>query len=129
MGKIVRKEELFASKAVRSFDRTYRAIFTQAEEEVDRLQRLNGAMNQLENLLLNPDRIETMDVSQQVMLLDLLSRNRQIAIRNVMGFSTTLGQVRNLVALHDGIRKGSSLTAEDGMDTSSKLLEYEDDYE
>lgn len=125
--KALSKKALFADMAVKSFDGTFRAIFTQANEEVSRLSRINGAMRILEDNLLDPDRIQNMDTMQQISLLELLSRNQQTAIRNVMGFSGTLSKVRNLVAIHDGIRAVTTMDDDDEPSVSGRLLEYDDD--
>ena len=127
--KSLNKKKHFADLAVKSFDGTFRAIFTQANEEVSRLARINSAMRILEDNLLDPDRIQNMDTMQQISLLELLSRNQQVAIRNVMGFSGTLSKVRNLVAIHDGIRAVTALDDEDEDIPSvrGRLLEYDDD--
>ena len=76
----------FHVAAVDSFERTFRAIFQQADEEVDRLDRINSAMSILEAQLLDPERIGEMDTMQQIALMELLSRSQQSTIRNIMGF-------------------------------------------
>jgi len=131
--KSIARNPAFADLAVRSFDRTYRAIFAQSNEEVDRLGRINSAMRILEDNLLAPERIRDMDTMQQIALLELLSRNQQTAIRNVMGFSGTLQKVRTLVSIHDGIKRVTALEEEDSsmfpgqiLDDEGLLLEYDD---
>lgn len=123
----LKRKPLFADMAVKSFDNTFRAIFAQANEEVGRLTRINGAMRILEDNLLDPDRINQMDTMQQISLLELLSRNQQTAIRNVMGFSGTLSKVRGLVAIHDGIRAVTSLddVEDDEPAVTGRLLDYD----
>ena len=59
----------------------------QANEEVDRLGRINHAMRALERRLLDVDAIERMDVAQQLTLFEILSRSQQVSIRNVTGFA------------------------------------------
>ena len=104
--------ENFASLAVASYDKTYRAMFQQANEEVNRLGRINVAMRALEERLLNVDVIRTMDTIQQVTLFEILSRSQQTTIRNVMGFGTVLRQVRGIVAVHDGLVQDSAIEGE-----------------
>lgn len=125
--KALAKKPQFADLAVRSFDTTFRAIFNQANEEVGRLTRINAAMRILEDNLLDPERIQEMETMQQIALLELLSRNQQTAIRNVMGFSGTLSKVRGLVAVHDGIRQVTDLdTAKDDEPVvTGRLLELD----
>lgn len=123
----LKRKPLFADMAVKSFDSTFRAIFTQANEEVGRLSRINGAMRILEDNLLDPERINQMDTMQQISLLELLSRNQQTAIRNVMGFSGTLSKVRGLVAIHDGIRAVTNLddADDDAPVVTGRLLDHD----
>lgn len=102
-------EKAFHLEAVQSFERTFRCIFRQANEEVDRLERINSAMNLLENRLLDPETMEAMDTMQQIALMELLSKNQQAAIKNVMGFSGTLAKVKNVVGVFDGIQRYASL--------------------
>jgi len=119
----------FATLAVQSYDRTFRAVFHQAGEEVDRLQRINGAMRILEDHLLNPDVIQNMDTNQQVTLLEILTRNQQTAIRNVMGFGTMLRHVRALVSTHDGLldAAGQSVHSDqEDLQVAGRLLEHDD---
>lgn len=129
----VAKRPLFADLAVRSYDSTFRAIFNQAHEEIDRLGRINVAMRLLEDNLLNPDRIQDMDTMQQIALLELLSRNQQTSIRNVSGFGTMLTKVRNLVSIHDGIKRVTQLESEEDDGESpivtGRLLELHEDLE
>lgn len=99
----------FHIAAVDSFERTFRAIFKQADEEVDRLDRINGAMSVLEAQLLDPERIGEMDTMQQIALMELLSRSQQATIRNIMGFSGTLSKIRTVVGIYDGIQKYTAL--------------------
>jgi hypothetical protein len=94
---------------VRSFENTFRCIFKQANEEVARLERINSAMNLLEERLLDPETIEEMDTMQQIALMELLSKNQQAAIKNVMGFSGTLSKVRTVVGIYDGIQQFTAL--------------------
>ena len=97
-------KQSFHGLAVDSFERTFRAIFKQANEEVSRLDRLNGAMNLLEGQLLDPERIGEMDTMQQIALMELLTRSQQSAIKNIMGFSGTLAKIRTVVGIYDGIQ-------------------------
>lgn len=99
----------FHVAAVDSFERTFRAIFKQADEEVDRLDRINSAMGILETQLLDPERIGDMDTMQQIALMELLSRSQQATIRNIMGFSGTLSKIRNVVGIYDGIQAYTAL--------------------
>lgn len=120
----------FASLAVQSYDRTFRAVFHQAGEEIDRLQRINGAMRVLEDRLLDPAVIQNMEVNQQVTLLEILTRNQQTAIRNVMGFGTMFRNIRSLVSTHDGLldAAGQSLQGEqDDLEVTGRLLEHDED--
>lgn len=125
----------FSNLAVTSYDKTYRAIFSQANEEVDRLGRINHAMRALERRLLDVDAIERMDVAQQLTLFEILSRSQQVSIRNVTGFASILRQVRSIVSVHDGLKDADILehdppTEEFDFETSGRLLESElDDYE
>lgn len=102
-------DKAFHLEAVQSFERTFRCIFKQANEEVDRLERINSAMNLLEDRLLDPDTIIAMDTMQQIALMELLSKNQQAAIKNVMGFSGTLSKVKTVVGVFDGIQQYASL--------------------
>ena len=125
----------FSNLAVTSYDKTYRAFFSQANEEVDRLGRINHAMRALERRLLDVDAIERMDVAQQLTLFEILSRSQQVSIRNVTGFASILRQVRSIVSVHDGLKDADILehdppTEEFDFETSGRLLESElDDYE
>lgn len=105
----VMSEKAFHLEAVQSFERTFRCIFRQANEEVDRLERINSAMNLLESRLLDPETMEAMDTMQQIALMELLSKNQQAAIKNVMGFSGTLSKVKTVVGVFDGIQRYASL--------------------
>lgn len=111
----------FHLEAVNSFERTFRAIFKQANEEVDRLDRINTAMASLEETLLAPEAIAEMDTMQQIALMELLSRSQQSTIRNLMGFSGTLSKVRNVVGIFDGIQGYAS--AQDSPDGEFPLVE------
>jgi hypothetical protein len=117
-------EKAFHLEAVQSFERTFRCIFKQANEEVDRLERINSAMNLLENRLLDPETIEAMDTMQQIALMELLSKNQQAAIKNVMGFSGTLAKVKTVVGVFDGIQRYASLPG--SPDGEFPELEYDD---
>lgn len=122
------RKELFATLAVNSFDQAFRAIFSQTDEEVQRLQRINAAMRILETTLLDPARMEQMDTTQRIALLDLLSRNQQTAIRNVTSFGSILTRVRNIVATHDGLQRNNFLTlGEDGEAREVRLLTQDDE--
>jgi len=123
----VKRKPLFAQMAVTSFDNTFRAIFNQANEEVSRLSRINAAMLILENNLLDPERISQMDTMQQIALLELISRNQQTAIRNVLGFSGTLTKVRSLVAIHDGIKTTTKMgdDYEEELVVTGRLLDHD----
>lgn len=99
----------FQLQAVRSFENTFRCIFKQANEEVARLERINTAMNLLEERLLDPATIEEMDTMQQIALMELLSKNQQAAIKNVMGFSGTLSKIRTVVGIYDGIQQFTAI--------------------
>lgn len=98
-------EGQFASVAVGAFERTYRALFEQAHIEVDRLEKVNRAMAEVEESLLDPERIKEMDIGQQLALADMLNRTSNGAIKNLMGFSTVFLQVRSVVGLLDGIKR------------------------
>ena len=111
----------FHLEAVNSFERTFRAIFKQANEEVDRLDRINTAMATLEETLLAPDAIAELDTMQQIALMELLTRSQQSTIRNLMGFSGTLGKVRNIVGMYDGIQGYTA--APDSPDGEFPLME------
>lgn len=116
----------FHIAAVDSFERTFRAIFKQADEEVDRLDRINGAMSLLEARLLDPQNIGEMDTMQQIALMELLSRSQQSTIRNIMGFSGTLSKIRTVVGIYDGIQQYTALpNSPDGefpeLDTEERL--------
>ncbi len=102
-------EKDFHIQAVRSFENTFRCIFKQANEEVARLERINSAMNLLEERLLDPATIEEMDTMQQIALMELLSKNQQASIKNIMGFSGTLSKVRTVVGIYDGIQQFTAL--------------------
>lgn len=102
-------EKDFHVQAVRSFENTFRCIFKQANEEVARLERINSAMNLLEERLLDPATIEEMDTMQQIALMELLSKNQQASIKNIMGFSGTLSKVRTVVGIYDGIQQFTAL--------------------
>lgn len=101
-------KKAFHIEAVDAFERTFRSIFQQANEEVDRLGRINTAMATLEATLLDPENIAAMDTMQQIALMELLSKSQQATIRNIMGFSGTLGKVRNVVGIYDGIHQFTS---------------------
>lgn len=120
-------EQSFHLSAVASFERTFRAIFKQANEEVSRLDRINNAMNLLEGQLLDPDRIQDMDTMQQIALMELLSRNQQATIKNIMGFSGTLSKIRTVVGVFDGIQQYTSLPGSPTGDfpTEELLLNYD----
>jgi len=120
-------EQSFHLSAVASFERTFRAIFKQANEEVSRLDRINTAMNLLEGQLLDPERIQDMDTMQQIALMELLSRNQQATIKNIMGFSGTLSKIRTVVGVYDGIQQYTSLPGSPTGDfpTEELLLNYD----
>lgn len=103
------RELTFSELAVSSFDKTFRAIFNQAHEEVDRLERINTAMNLVEQQLLMPDRIQQLDTLQQIALMELLSRTQQATIKNVMAFGGTLEKIRTIVSISDGIQQYTAL--------------------
>ena len=102
-------KESFHIEAVNAFERTFRAIFRQSNQEVDRLDRINQSMLLLENQLLDPTVIAEMDTMQQIALMELLTRSQQSTIRNLMSFSTTLEKVRNITGVFDGIQSYTSL--------------------
>lgn len=120
-------EQSFHLSAVASFERTFRAIFKQANEEVSRLDRINNAMNLLEGQLLDPERIQEMDTMQQIALMELLSRNQQATIKNIMGFSGTLSKIRTVVGVYDGIQQYTALPGSPTGDFPNEelLLDYE----
>lgn len=120
----VMSEKAFHLEAVQSFERTFRCIFRQANEEVDRLERINSAMNLLEARLLDPETMEAMDTMQQIALMELLSKNQQAAIKNVMGFSGTLSKVKTVVGVFDGIQRYASLP--DSPNGDFPELDYEE---
>ncbi len=113
----------FSQLAVASFDRTFRAIFNQSHEEVERLERINAAMNLVEQQLLDPERIQEMDTMQQIALMELLSRTQQATLKNVMSFGGTLEKVRTIVSISDGIQKYTALPS--SPDGDFPLLEHE----
>lgn len=103
------EEISFSQLAVSSFDKTFRAIFNQAHEEVDRLERINTAMGLVEQNLLNPNRIGELDTLQQIALMELLSRTQQATIKNIMSFGGTLEKIRTIVSISDGIQQYTAL--------------------
>lgn len=118
------KDTDFHIQAIRSFENTFRCIFKQSNEEVARLERINTAMNLLEERLLDPASIEEMDTMQQIALMELLSKNQQATIKNVMGFSTTLSKVRTVVGIFDGIQQYTAI--ENSPDGDFPELKQED---
>jgi len=94
----------FSSDAVSAFERTYSILFQQALTEAERLERVNGAMAILEQELLDPERIAQMDVSQRLMLLDMLSRTSNSSIKNLMGFGTMFMNIKTVVGVLESVR-------------------------
>lgn len=113
----------FQIQAVHSFENTFRCIFKQANEEVARLERINSAMNLLEERLLDPETIGEMDTMQQIALMELLSKNQAASIKNVMSFSGTLSKIRTVVGIFDGIQQYTAL--EDSPDGDFPELEHD----
>lgn len=104
----------FSQEAVSAFERTYRALFEQAHIEVDRLEKTNAAMRKLETALLDPERIEEMDVGQQIALAELLGRTSQGSIGNLMRFSNLFMNIRTVVGLLDGVQKFTAIQNQAG---------------
>lgn len=94
----------FSSDAVTAFEKTYSVLFQQAMTEADRLERVNQAMSVLEQELLNPERIAQMDVSQRLMLLDMLSRTSNSSIKNLMGFGQLFMNIKTVVGVLESVR-------------------------
>jgi len=105
----LKKPTNFAGNAVDAYEQTYQSLFNQAHVEVDRLNKVNGAMHALEQQLLDPERIAHMDVSQQLALAELLNRTSNNTIKNLMGFGNLFMNIRTVVGLLDGIQKSSNV--------------------
>jgi len=95
----------FAGNAVSAFERTYSALFEQAHTEVNRLEKVNRAMGMVEEALLDPERIATMEVGQQIALAELLSRTSNTTIKNLVQFGNLFMNIRSVVGLLDGVQK------------------------
>ncbi len=95
----------FAIDAVSAFKRTYEALFEQAHTEVDRLNRVNAAMQVLEETLLDPARVREMDAAQQIMLAELLTRSSSTSVKNLVQFGQLFMNIRSVVGLLDGVQR------------------------
>lgn len=102
-------ESPFSVEAVQAFERTYRCLFNQAHQEVERVDRINAAMSVLEENLLDTERIRDMTPMEQIALADLLNRSQQGSIKNLMSFGQMFMNIRTVVGLLDGIQKHTAL--------------------
>lgn len=105
------KPSKFSMTAIRSFEETYNALFEQSTIEVERLGKVNRAMAILEETLLDPERLQELEVAQQVALVQMLSRTSNDTIKNLMGFGQMFLNIRNVVGLLDGIQKHTGLSS------------------
>lgn len=104
MSKVINADS-FAGKAVNAFEDTYTKLFEQSREEVERLDRINTAMSTLENSLLDPERIATMEPMQQIALAQMLTNASTATIKNLMQFGGMFMNIRTIVGMLDGVQK------------------------
>lgn len=104
-GELLNKDNAFLHKAVNAFEKTYTALFTQALHEVDSLNRVNSALALLQEELLQPDRIASMDTQQKIALLEVLTRSSQSNISSLSKFANIFNDVRTVVGTYDTIEK------------------------
>lgn len=107
-GQLIKSEpHEFRDKAIGAYEKTYTILFDQAQKESDTLVRTNEAISILQNELLDPERIELMDVSQKISLLELLTKSSQTNITNLSRFATLFNDIRSVVGTYDGIKQFS----------------------
>lgn len=121
------KTEIFSDDAITAFERTYSVLFEQALTEADRLQRVNGAMTALEQEILDPERIAAMDVSQKLLVFDLLTRTSNTSIRNLMGFGQMFMNIKTVVSILENTRKSVIIEQDDSDIVDIEFTE--DDFE
>ena len=99
----------FAGKAVNAFEQTYTKLFEQSQIEVERLDRINGAMGALEETLLNPERVANMEPMQQIALAQMLTTASAATIKNLLQFGNMFMNIRTIVGMLDGVQTSTSV--------------------
>jgi len=125
----LQKKVTFSTRAVTAFEKTYSVLFEQALTEAERLAKINVTMGILEEELLDPERIMEMDVSQKLLVFDLLTRTSNTSIRNLMGFSQMFMNIKTVVSILENTK---SCALEQVEQESSDIIDIEftkDDYE
>lgn len=99
----------FALNGIAAFERTHMSLFNQTNREIERLNRINEAIDFLEPLVLERDNLRALDARTQVFLLDVLSKNRQTTVGNLLQLSKVLSNIREIVGIQDGLQAYTAL--------------------
>ena len=102
-------EPQFHNRAIEAFDRTFSVLYEQAHEEADRLSRINRTMRMVEDRLLDPTVIETLDPMSLISLADVLGKSQQNAIRSLMGFGKLFMDIKTTVGIRDSIQRATAI--------------------
>ena len=123
----IRPREVFSKSAVTAFERTYSVLFEQSMVEAERLTKVNATMSLLEEELLDPERIADMDVSQKLLVFDLLTRTSNTSIRNLMSFGQMFMNIKTVVSILENTK---SCTVDQEIQDNVIDIEFtKDDYE
>ena len=106
----------FAGKAVNAFENTYTKLFEQSQIEVNRLNRINGAMGALEETLLDPQRVREMEPMQQIALAQMLTNASTATIKNLLQFGNMFMNIRTIVGMLDGIQTSTTVIDQEAGD-------------
>lgn len=115
-------KERFSTNAVEAYERTYNSLFSQANIEVVRLNKINRAMEMIEERLMDPEAIARMGEAQQMALMELLMRSSNSSVNNLQRFAMLFKDIRNVTGTLASIKDQTAINGEYEVEDEDALL-------
>ncbi len=120
-------KDTFTQDGVEAYEKTFSTLFEQANRDCGRLQRINAALETIEETLLDPERITNMNVLEQVALADLLGRSQTATVGNLLRFGDVLLQIKTVVGTFDGLKRHAVLPSEEARRFPMRTFDHDSD--
>lgn len=94
----------FNTLGINAFESTFRALFEQASSQSSRLSRITSILSLLEEELLDPEAVESLNnVEKAALFRDLIDQSNTIT-RNLVRLAKPFTNLRLIIATLDGLK-------------------------